>query len=463
MNIFKALIFPKSNNEESARKEFILNILLFSCVVIIGSALLLHISQILFHFLSPETYQNDSLNIEILIALLIFLIVLYRFSVRGYFKFSSAALLIALYAITAYMCFKWGVDLPVSILFFSLIIVMSGILINSGFSFTITSLIVVTIMALNHLQRNNIIETNDYWRAETWTISNALMASIIFLVIALISWLSNKEMEKSLERAKKSELELKKERDSLEIKVEERTKEIQRLEAEKMIQFYKFAEYGKLAAGIFHDIINPLTAASLNIEKIRSDTISNKELKLIESDIDKAKYAIDKIGKLIDITRKQTSNQKDIKEFCLNKEIEDSIKILSYKINKNFIKILFNPEKDFFIKGNPIRFNQVITNLISNAIDAYINASKNKRIIKISLLERNNRIRISVADHGLGIPDEIKDKIFTMFSTKEFDRGTGVGLYLVKNILEKEFNGKIRFKTKEDKGTIFIAIIPQES
>src|SRR6185369_9267351 len=79
----------------------------------------------------------------------------------------------------------------------------------------------------------------------------------------VLAWLWNHEVEKSLKRARKSESELKEERDMLEITVEERTKALRQTEFEKVEQLHQFAEFGQLASGLFHDLLNLVNAASL--------------------------------------------------------------------------------------------------------------------------------------------------------------------------------------------------------
>ena len=100
------------------------------------------------------------------------------------------------------------------------------------------------------------------------TFGSILVTIVILEIIVLVSWLSNKEIEKALKRAKRSEIALKKERDGLEIEVERRTEELKKAQLEKLTIFYRFSNYGRIAAGLFHDIANPLTQVSLSLSRI---------------------------------------------------------------------------------------------------------------------------------------------------------------------------------------------------
>ncbi len=445
---------------DEKRKKFIVSTILLSLVLLTTFGLLIQCAYNVFYIASHEEISNNSIGLFVNILLSLFFILLYWFSKKGRYKEIEIIILTALYFLATYMGYKWGMDLPASILFFALIVSLSGILINSVFAFISTLIIILTIAIINYLQRNDIIHTNDYWRAETWTFSNVIMVAVIFIVIAVVVWLTNKETEKSLLKVKESEKKLKIKKKLLEIKVKERTRELEKAQAEKLISISKFAEYGKLAGGLFHDIVNPLTAVSLNIEKIKNTSESNNELRIIKQEIERINFSISRIERLISLTRKHFSN-KEIKEyFSVNKEIKDVIEILSYKAIKQCVELIYE-EKEINLCGNPIRFSQVLSNIIANAIDSYDSTYNNKPIIIITE-EINNNIEINISDQGKGIPIGIQSSIFSIFTTKPANKGSGVGLYISKEIIENEFNGKIAFKTKENTGTTFIITIPKK-
>jgi len=92
--------------------------------------------------------------------------------------------------------------------------------------------------------------------------------SFIFAISAL-SWISNSETEKSLKRARNSERLLEKEKEMLEVKVEERTLELKRMQEERVGQIYRFVEFGRVASGVFHDLMSPLNAIFLTIDDLK--------------------------------------------------------------------------------------------------------------------------------------------------------------------------------------------------
>jgi len=364
------------------------------------------------------------------------------------------------------MIFLWGIELPAALLFYIMIIIISGILISTRSSFVMTLIIILTISIVNNFRIFGFIHPNLYWKEEIWGADDIITLFIIFLIIATVSWLSNREIEKSLKRARKSEAELKEERDMLEVRVENRTQELQKAQMEKMAQIYKFAEFGRLSGGLFHDLINPLNAVTLNIEKIKETGRLGGEFQEVESDLERTIKATNRMRDFINSVKRQIAHEDNPELFSINQEVNEAIEVLKYRARKNNIKIIFKSKEEIQTLGSPTKFNQVMVNLINNAIDAYLDTNKDIiREIKIDLAEENNTLIISVRDYGRGIPKDILDKIFEpFFTTKDFKQnkssGTGIGLSLTKRIIEKDFDGSIKVESEENKGAKFTIKFP---
>lgn len=452
-SIFNHLVSPKSKDSDSARKEFILNILLISLISLLAVASV--ISSFNFIVLSAERSQNNSISLAAILLILAFFISLYFLSRKGFSRWASYIFVCSLFFLPAYLGFRWGVDLPAEIIFYSVIIVISGVLIGSRFAFLITFFICATIAVTGYLHNFSVVEVNRHWTSELWVATDMIVASVLFFIVAIVSWLSNREIEKSLKRARRSEAELQKEKDLLEIKVEERTKELKKLEAEKIMHLYRFAEFGRLSAGLFHDLINPLNAVSLSIER----------LKVNDESVVKAIKAAKKMEDLVVAVRKQISRQDNKNLFSFDKEIQDVIDVLSYKARKNNVEIRFLHEDNINFWGNAIRFNQAVLNLIVNAIDSYSpqKTDSRKRAVDVSLKEDRKEITMSVKDFGSGISRENLEKIFEPFFTTK-DYGVGIGLSMAKQIIEKDFYGKLIVESDTQlgqSGSVFTTVIPK--
>jgi signal transduction histidine kinase len=268
-------------------------------------------------------------------------------------------------------------------------------------------------------------------------------------------------MKRALNRAYQSEQELKIERDSLELKVNEKTKELKMIQAEEIARVHRFAEFGRLSSGLFHDLINPLTTVILNVGKIKEDHKNNCDLKNIGHDLDQALKASNRMGDFINAVRKQikTSGNKEI--FSLKTEIEEAIAVLDYKAKHEKVNISFTASENIILSGDPIKFNQIVTNLISNAIDACGQSDNKIRKIIINLTLKNGVVLLNIKDNGIGMDQEHLTKIFEPFFSTKIDKGSlGLGLSLIKNLIEKDFNGNVEVTSVLEQGSEFIVKIP---
>lgn len=127
----------------------------------------------------------------------------------------------------------------------------------------------------------------------------------------------------------------------------------------------------------------------LNINKIQGDCLKNPHFNSIKSDLEQVVKASERMKKFIDSVRRQISPQGKKEYFCLNQEIEEAILVLNYKTRKNQIQLSFIATEKIIINGDPIQFNQIATNLISNAIDAYDKSKNTPKEIKIKLEKKD--------------------------------------------------------------------------
>jgi len=448
------LVQPKSKNEDSARRELILNILLLG-TLFLSLAILISYFTLYFGVVPGRTYFSGEPPWQIITALSLGPWALFFFSRAGFHRLVSYILIFLCLFSAIFTSYSWGVDVPQGLLLYVLAIVMAGILIGSKFAFVITLITSCIFILLTYLQTKLIIQPDLYWTEEKMPQMNDILVMISTLgVITTVSWLFNREIEKALHRARGSEKALKEERDLLEIKVDERTKELKRTQLEKILHLYRLADFGRMTAGLFHDLSTPLTTVSLNLEKL-----SRRDTSLI---VKRAVQGTKHMENFVKSVRKQIQKQKVEEVFCPNKEIYQVIRVLDHKAQKLQVKLPFVPKKDLSLYGNPLRFNQVVTNLVTNAIDAYdtLKECKNRQVL-IKLSSQNNNVALTVQDFGCGIAKKNIKKIFEpFFTTKSIEKGTGVGLSICKDIVEKELNGKVKVKSKEKQGATFTVVFP---
>jgi len=235
---------------------------------------------------------------------------------------------------------------------------------------------------------------------------------------------------------------------------EEIKKEIKANRKKEQILFQqsKLAAMGEMIGAIAHQWRQPLNALSLNIQLLVDDYLDNKiDKKYLENFESKQIEIIQFMSKTIDDFRNFFSQDKEKINFSLKESVEEVIKLIDKQLQDHNIKIeLISDTSE--VRGYKNEFKQVILNLINNAKDAIVE----NHILngKIEIIIKNNTI--FVRDNGGGIPEKIKERIFEpYFTTKDQGKGTGIGLYMSKIIIEEHLGGSLSFKNTNS-GTEFI-------
>ncbi|OGF22790.1 hypothetical protein A2Y83_03985 [Candidatus Falkowbacteria bacterium RBG_13_39_14] len=398
------------------------------------------------------------------LIVLFFFLGLYLAVRKKYLIISFYSFIAVLFFTVTYGAYIWGVNLPAALLAYALVIIIGTILIGTGFGIIATTTISSIIILLGFLQIHNVVIPNLYWKNEVMKKGDLLVYILMLGVIMVVSWLSNREIEKSLKRARRSEAELKKERDMLEIKVEERTRELKKMQMEKIAQLYRHAEFGRLASGLFHDLMSPLTAVSLSLEEIKKSTGAENEIAGVKSYLAQAIEVARKMENFIIAIRKQISHKESKDVFSLTEEIIQVIQILSYKARKKSVELEFSGIDNIENYGDRVKFSQIIINLISNAIDAYESLDKEGKVVGIRLSEKEGNICLEIEDKGCGIERCDKNRIFDpFFTTKGFEKGTGIGLSTTKGMIENDFGGTIEVESEKGRGAKFIVRMPKRT
>lgn len=244
-----------------------------------------------------------------------------------------------------------------------------------------------------------------------------------------------------------------------------------KIQEQLLIQQSKLASMGEMIASIAHQWRQPLTSLGgilMNIEECHEDGELTGEY--LEDRIDAAEQNILYMSKTIDDFRNFFIPSKHKKPFDITKSIINAISIVDAAFINNEIRIILsiddekvldyndNKYKDhFLVDGYVNEFSQVIINILQNAKDAIleIKASFENRNILIDIYSQEDDIKIIIKDNAGGIPHSIINKIFEpYFTTKEEGKGTGIGLYMSKTIIETNMQGKISVSNHEN-GSIF--------
>lgn len=214
-------------------------------------------------------------------------------------------------------------------------------------------------------------------------------------------------------------------------------------------------ELDKFVYSASHDLRSPLSSIAGLIELIRRDASGSEEyLNLMKNRI----LVMDKlIHDIIDYSRNSRipAVREEVNLHVLMFEV---IELLRYADGKH-PQINLMVAKDFIIFTDPSRLRVVLNNLLSNAIK-YADQNKEVLIITINGSRSVNSFSFSIEDNGIGIAEEHQDKIFSMFyRASEKATGSGLGLYIVKESLEK-LNGVVQCRSKVGTGSVFTVFVP---
>jgi C4-dicarboxylate-specific signal transduction histidine kinase len=258
---------------------------------------------------------------------------------------------------------------------------------------------------------------------------------------------------------RRTEEELRKARDELEMKVMERTAELHRTMAE-LVHMNRVSTAGILSASIAHEINQPLNAivthAGAALRRLASQEPDIKALRTSLEQIGSAgRSAGEIIASLREMFKKETRARTPID---VNHLIFAVLAIVRYELQTHEIELSTELADSLpALEGDKVQLQQVILNLIMNAIEAMQSVEPRQLSIR-SCVSKPNFVHISIADTGTGVDPSNLDHIFRpMFTTKE--RGMGVGLSICHSIIESH-NGRIWVARSIDRGSIFQFELP---
>ncbi|HDH50725.1 MAG TPA: HAMP domain-containing protein, partial [Nitrospirae bacterium] len=245
---------------------------------------------------------------------------------------------------------------------------------------------------------------------------------------------------------------------TLEAEIAKQTEEIQKTHA-SLLQTEKLASLGRMAAGVAHEINNPLTGvvtfSHLMLQRVPPDSLDAEDLKVIIEQADRCSKII---RNLLTFSRATPSEKGEIN---VNNVLSRTIYMV--KNQEKFHNIKFNTSIDdtqFISDGDPSQFQQICLNMFLNAADA-MNGRGEITVATRKITENGkNYVETEFTDTGSGIKQEDMEKLFEpFFTTKPVDKGTGLGLSVSHGIV-KHLGGEIKVSSTVGKGTSFFVRLP---
>jgi len=237
----------------------------------------------------------------------------------------------------------------------------------------------------------------------------------------------------------------------------------------QLIQAGKLATLGTMAAGMAHEINQPL-----NVIQICADLIQKmvkKGVKIPEEDllgmsqdiIENVARAAGVIKHVRDFARQ---SERDLKKLNINDPIRDVFKVLGHQLTVHSIEVMLDLDEHLpEVRAEHNRLEQVFINLVTNAIDAMDEKSARaegpvEKTLTIKTFAENGHAVATVSDTGTGMSEEVKNKLFEpFFTTKDTGKGTGLGTSISFGIIQ-DYSGTISVETQEGKGSRFTVRFP---
>jgi C4-dicarboxylate-specific signal transduction histidine kinase len=277
-----------------------------------------------------------------------------------------------------------------------------------------------------------------YWR--TFAIYASIFGVMLLLGLILF-WFWNKR--------------LKKEKAQIQTLLDERD-----FMVGSLLKANKTAATGALSASIAHELNQPLGASNLNIQFLKmklengalNPELGKEILDSLEQDNMRAATIVKSLRSIF------TDGESNTKAVQLGDLISSVLEIVKPELKGKNIQIQLRVDDDLVIMVNPSEIEQVILNLLNNAIQALANSGTLKSRIAIEATKVGQAVRLSVSDNGPGVPVEFKPHLFELLSTTK-QTGMGLGLWLCKHIVTR-YSGSIHYEDAVGGGAKFVMELP---
>lgn len=427
--------------------------------IILRGTLLVNVALILLlchsYFIAGNDYVSQRLFIAL--ATLIYLIVANILFQRSRHMVAAWMVLVLYMVIANSTLILWSINAPVGVLAVGFVLILAGVMLGAKYILPVTATSILLLILIESLDAAGIIHPDRSALAIEPGFGDVGTYGTIFAVFALITWLAGRRMEQTLKKAVQAEAALRKEKAMLAIRLEEETRKLRESQMAEMRQLYRFAELGQLSTVVMHELANHLTVLTLDMDDIqqrhhRSEAIA------------RARESIDYLEGMVTQVRRQLKDTNEYTRFNGLSIIQDTMAVLEPKAAKKSVRVLYTPpkrRKDFPILGDPLRLAQILTILVTNAVEAYSGSKKKSRQVDVITTVHKNKLEIAIHDEGVGIPAEERDTLFIpKQSTKK--HGMGIGLFIAKEIAETHFRGSIKLDARTD-GTQFVITLPLAS
>jgi len=292
-----------------------------------------------------------------------------------------------------------------------------------------------------------------------WLVLGALAVPLVAYLIRRRVWRPLAELEDGLARVAEGDLTTQvsvRGRDELG-RLAQHFNEMTRVLRDRAEEQGRFAAAGELLAGVAHEVNNPLMAIAAHAENRIADGAATEEQRSEMLQIlRQARRAAKLLRGLLRFVR---STEREVGRVNLNDVVRGGMDLVSYRFGLDEIAVGGRLDPNLLpVEGDAIKLEQVIVNLLSNAIDA-LRGIKPPRQLTVDTWVENGRVCVAVADNGRGVSPDVMTRLFRPFATTKGRRGTGLGLYISRQIA-REAGGDLMLDSAPPGGARFVLSLP---
>jgi len=238
------------------------------------------------------------------------------------------------------------------------------------------------------------------------------------------------------------------------LRIERELREMQ----QALLQSEKLAAMGKLTSQIAHELNNPIYGIMNTLELLRTEVPpESKRRRILELSLSETQRLAEMLRNMLSFSKPEEEKRRPVK---INELVEGILLVMEKQMRESNIKVetYFDqtlPE----VMASTNQMRQVMLNLLKNAKEAMPKGG----ILSVRTSQEDHKVMVAIQDTGVGIPEELRDKIFeAFFTTKQKVKGVGLGLSVCYGII-KDHGGEIRVESEVDKGTTFTILLPMSS
>jgi PAS domain S-box-containing protein len=234
---------------------------------------------------------------------------------------------------------------------------------------------------------------------------------------------------------------------ALKDQIAERLRAVEELHQQEqmLIRQGRLAALGEMIGNIAHQWRQPLNTLALIVQELPWYFDHGQFTKeYLDANVTRAMQVINHMSKTIDGFRNFFEPSQQMLSFRVSDVLAQTVSMVEAAFNELRLRIEVQSDPEIFVTGNPNEFSQVILNIMMNAKDALLERKVEKPRLSIRLFRAGAKAILTITDNAGGVPPAIVDKIFDpYFTTKGPDKGTGIGLFMSKTIIEKHMNGTL--------------------